>query len=483
MAQPNAGGEIPPAKAQRAALIFVPGISRTWGDQSLGELTGEIMTALDRATKGVSYSATAARSLDVPEVPGPVRFTTVSRASGGADQGEATAVLDVYELTYITTLATPYEKRSLLTRALLVAWAIVLLFPLLIAMIKRPAKTGKEKAQIIYGLGLLGLYSLFLVVLAATLVQTTADAIESSGIFADSATVESQSPSASPSPSPSIEPGRGQGDAASEEGFLAGIVAGIGGFFDSAAGLTLRVIALASALLWLLLPPKHKVKEAITTSGTDFLAVDYYIRSGEGAARLSGELRNLIDWIGEEEENGAVKYRRVDLAGYSMGSILAFNAVFPAGAVDPEGPIREVETLVTIGSPFDAVRLVKPRYFKGRSWLPDHPARWLNVYIAGDVLGSNFRDDGANGPADATAIATALDAQGNRAADVPRPKNLQYVPGGVPAGGLLDALFLRGFKLHGDYWRLDVPGDTTCWDDIVRPLYRDDPVLIGPPTS
>lgn len=62
-----------------------------------------------------------------------------------------------------------------------------------------------------------------------------------------------------------------------------------------------------------------------------------------------------------------------------MGSILAFNAVFPAGAVDPEGPIREVETLVTIGSPFDAVRLVKPRYFKGRSWLPDHPARWLNV--------------------------------------------------------------------------------------------------------
>lgn len=58
---------------------------------------------------------------------------------------------------------------------------------------------------------------------------------------------------------------------------------------------------------------------------------------------------------------------------------------------------------------------------------------------------------------------------------MPRPENLQYVPGGVPAGGLLDALFLRGFKLHGDYWRLDVPGDTTCWDDIVRPLYRKRP--------
>lgn len=139
--------------------------------------------------------------------------------------------------------------------------------------------------------------------LTATLVQTTADVIESSGIFADSATVEPQSPSASPS----IEPDRGERDAASDEGFLAGIVAAIGGFFDSAAGLALRVLALVAALLWLLLPPKHKLKEAIATSGTDFLAVDYYTRSGEGGARLSGELRSLIDWIGDEEENGALE--------------------------------------------------------------------------------------------------------------------------------------------------------------------------------
>jgi len=95
------------------------------------------------------------------------------------------------------------------------------------------------------------------------------------------------------------------------------------------------------------------------------------------------------------------------------------------------------------------------------------------------VLGSNFRDDGDDLEAKATVIASALGTPADRAADVPVPENLQYDPGGVPPGGFLDALLLRDFKMHGDYWKLDVPGDVTCWDDLVRPLYDSDPVLTG----
>jgi len=382
MDQPEPGDERSPAKRQRAALIFVPGISRTWGDQSLGELTGEIITALDRATEAVTHSATAAKPLEIERLAGPVRSTTITRAADG-DQGEATAVLDVYELTYIKALATPYEKQSLFGRALLVALAAARLLPLLVTMLARPAKTAREKGLLVYGVALLGLYSLLLIVTTATLVQTTADAIESSGIFTASTGDRSETPGASPSPTPDI--GEVGGDAAGEEGFFGAIVAAVGQFFDSAVGAGLRLFALGSALLWLALPPKHKIKEAITTSGTDFLAVDYYIRSGAGAPQLSGQLRDLIDWMRDQRDGADRKYRRIDVAGYSMGSILSFNALFPTGAVDPGGPIAAVQTLVTIGSPFDAVRLIRPRYFRGRSWLPDHPAKWLNVYIAGET--------------------------------------------------------------------------------------------------
>jgi hypothetical protein len=286
------------------------------------------------------------------------------------------------------------------------------------------------------------------------------------------------------------------------------LVAAQPGFIVAAIANALKFISLAGVLIWLLLPPKAKVKEGIMNTATDFLTIDYYLRSGTNATRLRGDLNGLLDAVREGRDG--VAYRRVDLAAYSMGSIVAFNTLFPFGNPEPPGsPIETVDTFLTIGCPFDTIRLIRTGYFKNRRTTAGVPRGWVNVYAPNDILGSNFRDDNDQKAASTTVMAAACaGASTARAAipaaatpgaapadaatevattavstDFPVPDNLPYFAGGVPQGkGVMDALF-GGLQAHVTYWDLNQEGESTCFDQIVPVLYGSDGTLGTPVTS
>jgi hypothetical protein len=479
--EPGASQPVDAPPGTVAALVFVPGISRSWSGQSLGELAEDITVSLDNASAGVRYSYAAAPAFDyrVGTEPGTARVVTISRAPKN-DQGESVAALDLIELQYIRSLADQQERKSLVERVALVLMALVRgsirLFG--IFMPSKKSKTLPEKVQIILGAFVLFLYAFLLAVLVVELAVITLDAFRNAA-----ETLGSAAPGAaiSPTPSPTPTPPAGGAATPSNDG---GPVAAVGDAFswvwNSTGGRVIGFLPLLGAVLWMWLPPRARIKQAIINSATDYLAVDYYLRAGLGAPRLAGDVDGLLDAIRDDP-----RYRRIDVAAYSFGSIVAFNALFPVGNPPLKtGPIPGLTTLVTIGCPFDTVRLARADYFKDRKW-PDAATqlRWVNVYTTNDILGSNFRDDDELAPPDeAFTKATEVRQPGAPAAasTQPRtvvPENRPYFPGGVPAArGVFDILALNGFKAHTRYWGSE-PGENTCWTLVTQDLYRDDPIL------
>ena len=446
---------------ERAALIFIPGISRSWAEHSLAAVADDIVVALNRATDGLAFSssATGKEEYGIGESAPSARRITVSRAAI-EDEPNAAAVLDIYEFDYTRRLAARFEKRTVAMRALLVLWAIVRgLFSVRDRFGQKSAKTFVERLQFYAFVALLGLYAALLVLLVIALITSLIDA--GTSVFGV-ATSNGSAPTPSPSPGPS-PPGNGSTAADSATSTWTSVW----DFLRSASEVVVRAAVPLVALVWLLLPPKHKLKEAITNSATDYLAVDYYLRIEEGADELHGGLLNLLEKLSEKG------YRRVDLAGYSFGSIVAFNVVFPGEP--PSGPVASLKTLVTIGSPFDLVRVVRPDYFANRRGLPEHPERWLNVYVPNDVLGSNFRNDPQQMPPDDNVMRQTT-AQG---AAIPTPENVVYLPGGLPAREprLGDLLGFEGLKVHARYWDPSEQNETTCFDRLVKELYEGDTVV------
>ena len=461
--------ELPTASA---ALIFVPGISRSWGEHSLRAVADDLMVALDRQTAGYDFSVSPAEAIKYPRSQSSGQHAalglSISRSPrvGG---GNAEPLIDLYELDYVKRLTSEYEKKALLVRAALVFWTFVMGF-LRLGRLLVPgarAKPLSHKIQIVLLLVLQVLYALLLFVLFAEIIALVADALTAAQQLRGG---PEPSPVASPSPAPS--PGSGSGADAGNDGVFASAWAIAEGVWESIWGRILRIAAAAGVLLWLILPPRQKFKEAIINSATDYLAVDRYLSGGAGAPRLAGEIDGLLEAI----RDTAPQYRRMDLCSYSLGSIVAINAMFPFGTTPPAGSaVGNVTTLVTIGCPFDMVRLVRPGYFKGRKWLQPGPG-WLNIYTPADILGSNFRDDEDEAPADPAVVERATATESDQSPDFPVPVNVAYHPGGVPPGG-----FLQGFRVHGSYWDPDGSGENSCFVQVVEKLYAGDPILGNPP--
>lgn len=467
--------------AKRAALIFVPGISRSWGEHSLRELTDDLMVSLNHLSIGLAFTATAAEPIRYGSGSRPrsAQVITISRSAADDADAKATPVLDLYEMEYFNALAAEQERKPLVWRAVLVFWAFLLgavrLYEILLP--DHGAKPWSQRGQIVLASFVLCLYAILLIALVVQLVEIAVEAVATARSLADTGAAAGASPTtpAQPTPRAATAP---DSDPTSLSRVGEVLLAAATAVWDSTVAAVLRTVSLLGVLLWLVLPPRAKLKEAIINSATDYLAVDHYLRTGAGAPRMTGDLVGLLDAVRDDPQRD---YRRVDLVSYSLGSILAFNAMFPYGAPPPAGsPVSNIKSLVTIGCPFDTVRLVRPDYFKGRDWLPGVPEVWLNVYMPNDILGSNFSDDGADPQPVARVMRRALgirDGAKAAARQPPQPKNLAYYPGGSPRGGLVDALLLNGFRVHGQYWDPGEAGEHSCFDIVAEHLYRGDPVL------
>lgn len=233
---------------------------------------------------------------------------------------------------------------------------------------------------------------------------------------------------------------------------------------DSAVMQWPQWIVLVGAVLGGLIP---NVREQINWLGERSVQMARYTWTGGLRNRLSGGLQTLVDeaWHRREVE-------RIHLIGYSFGSLVALETVYPHNSHPPVS-LRAVTSLTTIGSPFDLVRMVNTTYPQGRSISPDIAPRWLNIYQPIDVLGSNFRqyDDSAK----------RADEQ-NPLVGVTSPAGDQRCPDASLAWNpdmRMDAanfLMLRSVSVHTGYWDREKTAKSAL-GMVVETLYAGSPVL------
>ncbi len=440
--------------AQRAALLFVPGVSRSWGDKSLRELADDLAVALDDVSAGPVFTASPAEQLAIGSGNSArsVRHVTIQRTA--ADGGDVEAELDMFELDYLRNLTAPEENKALWLRALTVIATLVVDARQFLAFTPlRKGKTVRERIQLFLFLLVMALYAAFLGIVIASIVTLALETFQA-------AQAATQPGSVLPTPTPGATPAPSAVQSATVD-------AGSGSGF---AGRVAQLIGLVVTGLWLLLPPKAKIKEAITNTATDYITVEWYLRSGTGAPRLAGDFAGVVSALVDKNA-----YSRIDIDAYSMGSVIALNELFPSGEpLSDRHALASTYTLVTVGCPFDFVRLILPNYFKNRRPLAGVPKQWLNVFAPDDILGSNFRNDGQRGQPQQAVLDVVVAGSGQEAEAVPMPVplNIPYQPGGVPAGGGI----FGGFRVHGVYWS-DGTGQETCWKVLAPRLYAEHPLL------
>lgn len=188
------------------------------------------------------------------------------------------------------------------------------------------------------------------------------------------------------------------------------------------------------------------LRDRVPQVGASLLATSDYVRLPPEAQRIGGELTSFIEAI---EESG--RHQRVHVVAYSMGSIVAFDTLFPATA-EPPRSLDGVRTLVTIGPPFATVRATRGTYFDGRK--PGKPpTRWVTYWAAADLLSS--------------------------ARPLSRKREQLEFGGGRPTVKSYDLpvdlrffnmLAFYGFSTHGMYWGADGEQDRNVFDLVVGDL-------------
>jgi hypothetical protein len=195
-----------------------------------------------------------------------------------------------------------------------------------------------------------------------------------------------------------------------------------------------------------------------------FLLTARYFISGRGRAACTGRFHDLLEHVAEENAGP------IDVVGYSMGSLVAIDALFPWRGL-PRGRGGRVRALTTIGCPFDFVRAFWPDYFEGRE--AGVGTRWINVYSPVDLLGSNFCDQAGAVERATRGINTRATAPqpGQAAAEAAPGVNVAYDHLGRVSLSWLDAFTFEALVAHSQYW---VRGDAraeSCLGVVVAELY------------
>jgi pimeloyl-ACP methyl ester carboxylesterase len=199
-----------------------------------------------------------------------------------------------------------------------------------------------------------------------------------------------------------------------------------------------------------------------------FLSFSRYIKDGLGRSACTGKFNDLLEHILEQFP------QRIDVISYSMGSLVALDALFP-DANAPNHRTSLVSTITTIGCPFDLVRTFWPSYFLGRA-VPHKSPEWLNVFSPVDLLGSNFANEDGIG----ASVTAGINAASTKCADSLRKeggrrlnpaKNLLYDHAGRRSMSLMNALLFGAYIAHSQYWIHGDHGAESCFGVLVPQLY------------
>jgi hypothetical protein len=437
--EPAGPQETAPDGSKREALVFLPGISANVTDQSVEGISLHLAAAMDR------YAKSGRAKFRVGEVreethgnQGIARATTIFRE----DDGKENPIVDVYRLEYGHLFEKKLQDESLLRKIVRIPVTIVPAATSLVKNFRSKALSSREKLQfliVLLGLVVLMLYA-FLVV--GAIVETIQDV----------RTVRGEAAS--------------QGVPAEEDRAW---YQSLWEFFKETG--TFLVVLLAA--LGLVMPKSDQIRQAIIHTATMILAVISYHQQGERRAVLSGQLLSLLEHIAQKPD---IEYSRVNLLAFSFGSLIALDTLFPRGFDTPER-VKSIHTLVTIGSPFDFVHMMWPRYFASRTPLPE--LTWYNIYSPEDVLSSNFRPHSKSVSARTGNVEESSgDKRLSDAQWLAPPTNIKYTLRNTDDElKISDIFFLYGLRNHGQYWEAEKAAQINAFDMAVSRMFKESPVL------
>ena len=424
------GTYAPPAPAATEpppdAVVFVPSLFPATV-RNASDAARRIAAALDRNAGTRSAQFFAAEGRDESYVAGArgaptgewgrkaTRVVSVMRRDAGG--GEPVRVLDVYDFQYNASLTGAFSSRTPFLQALSVAAVLLGNFGRLLRSFGARSKDWAHKLQVAWGGALFLIMFVYMVYLVATAVASVWGGAQQLS-----------------------------GEASASPRWLS------------------MMQASASVLVALGLFSRASLKAVVEKVATGVACATSYVSAGTYQKTILGELARLLEHIAEKGGAGdEPPYRRVHVVAFSFGSVIALDALFQDG--EPAPAFGRVDSLVTIGCPFDFVRTYFPRYFDGRR-AASSTLRWLNLYAPADVFGSDFVDVHADRHRKPRGIGLAGPSEVPEAI----PESQVFGPArGLDEYGVGAVLSLTGFKIHASYWDAD-PDGLTCFDPIVRKL-------------
>ena len=196
----------------------------------------------------------------------------------------------------------------------------------------------------------------------------------------------------------------------------------------------------------------------LATASTTQHTIRYIDNDDRHRDTVANRVDDAVDGLRDNGWTGPIH-----LLGYSMGSLVLYDALFPRRASLRSGfAAGTFASLVTIGCPHDAVRLFRPGYVQDRSSGPE-ALTWRNVYQAADVFGSNFEDD-TDGDEDVppTKPRSRRRTRPGDALDVRPSSSDRYLDDEL---GFIASLSMYGFRSHAGYWGGTDEGN--CFRDLV----------------
>lgn len=325
-------------------LIYIPGIGRD-PTNSAATIARSVARTADRDM----YGEVAATEKTPPAPPGLKAVCTI--VAGGGGDGTEERLLDVVEFDYrerLKAIGARDGKEAAPRGPLQAVITTIVAAALLVRALRRPYKSPRAKLQLVVGLAvsliLIG-WSAYLVAAAIVTLVASATGTEVGGWLGSVFTPDSTAV------------------------LLGGLIT---------AG---SYVAFRDAI--------------IRASNRIAQVVDYHTRS-DCAKDLADSLGSAIDAIRDQHPD-----REVHLLAYSFGSVLLLDTVIPFDGNIPtrQGSfVNSIDTITTVGCPFDFAALYLPERFADRTALrpssgPEpaiDPITWNNVFIASDLFGSNF---------------------------------------------------------------------------------------------
>lgn len=443
------------AAAKREALVYVPGLAALSNERkTVSGVVRRLQVAMDveaasgPATWRIEWhdKAVARRGGSVTEP-----IATISRKEPAGDERP---VLDVFQYEYSDRLVDGWEQSSLFKRAGRALLALVVHGGAVFRGYGAARRSVRGRRQFTVALLLFLLMLVYAAVLAVAAAQTAQQLVQVASGEEAAKVLVPDTPSPSPTPEPDgpsagaeASPGTPEDEASTDE--------------KPAAGITVfQWLAIAGSLI---VAAVKKEGDRLRHAGASLFAVNSYLRVAERQPELMGGLRSLCEALREEE-----KYTAVRVVGYSFGSILALDALFPTTA-PPARAFEKVTSLVTIGSPYDFVLAVRPNWAERRHAPEGAELDWLNIYNPVDLLGANFRDDKTEGLATRGLGRVSGAAPLRPTHNVPWDLNIAMDAG--------DLATLYGFTSHGMYWGEDDVVDVNVFTLVVRHFYVGSEVL------